>query len=939
MPVDLCHRTKFARGRFVLSVALFVFLGVCAPAARAENYTEGFESETPSWVFVKNSSQAKVHRKARTTEIFRSGQRSEALEIETLPYDGRVEIVHKLPPAVRFDELKASVWLWSNHPGVQVSVRVRLPQQLDQRTGQSLVAEVYGDLHSGGGQWQRLAVDLSDRSFEETMRRVRSDLARRVGIKRVNDQGAYVDQISLRLATHERVTWDLKIDDLELTQFVPAALEGTSPDEANGRISPRVRIGDDRVLLDGQPFFPLIIPDHGESVETLAQSNCSVVWIADYEDRKRLQELSGAGLGVMATPPQPDLETDTAEQAGLLPFTAHTDPILFWMLDVQIPPSRLQQASAWAEMVRDADRQRARPIMADVMGKEREYHRELSFLGASRSILHTTKSPRIYADTLDLRRRMALPGKPEFTLISTEPAEELVASRPARLSAPVVEPEQIWMQANIALAAGFKGIGYLSFRSLESEGLGFDERRLAIEIMNYRIRVLEPWLATAKVLQQARVQVGKDASPNRSPLLSSWDVRPGVKDDSPSGIAAQQIQATVLECDQGLMILVNWLEDNAQYQPGRMVAQDVRLLVNRDIVQATEMTTTGLQQHTLDWNTVAGGTEILIKDFNQSAVILVTSDRQAMDALNEQLVRVRPMVSEAWSKLGRAKVNRVRGVHQQLVNLAPPVTNAEPVLREASHLIDLAEKAHAAGKYADTEDLTRRAMAYMRDLQQTHWKIAVGRDLSPASSPHALCFQTLPDHWRMKESLKQATRVSDNLLPSGSFDDADAVLVGWTRTSGLAEDSPIRTIAELVGPPGAASLSLGAGVARDKTPPSHWEQTLVSMVSPPMPVAVGQIIRVQGRIQIKQPLQGTTDGLLVYDSLVGTVGALRFRESTPQGEWQEFEFTREVANSGEMRLMFDLKGIGTVSLDDLRVTATDVTSPVDSSAGSLRTPR
>jgi len=939
LPVDLCHRTKFARGRFVLLIALFVFSWVFASSAGAENYTEGFESETPSWVFVKNSSQAKVLHKERTTEMFRSGHRSEALEVETFPYDGRVEIVHKLPPAVRFDELKASVWLWSNHPGVQVSVRVKLPQQLDQRTGRSLEAEVYGDLHSGGGQWQRLEVDLSDRSFEETMRRVRSDLARRVGIKRVNDQGAYVDQISLRLATNDRVTWELKIDDLELTQVVPASVEGTTADESSARISPRVRIGDDRVLLDGLPFFPLIIPDHGESVESLKQSNCNVVWIADYEDRKLLLKLSEAGLGVMATPPQPDLETDTAEQAGLMPFTASTDPILFWMLDVQIPSSRLQQASAWAEMVRDADRQRSRPIMADVMGKEREYHRQLSLVGVSRSILHTTKTPRIYADTLDLRRRMALPGKPIFTLIPTEPAEELIASRPARLSVPVVEPEQIWMQANIALAAGFKGIGYLSFHSLESEGIGFEERRLAIEIMNYRIRVLEPWLATAKVLQQARVQVGKDSAPNRSPLLSSWDLRPGVKDDSPSGIAAQQIQATVLECDQGLMILVNWLEDNAQYQPGRMVAKDVRLLVNRDIVQASEMTTTGLQLHTLDWNTVAGGTEILLKDFNQSAVILVTSDRQAMDALNEQLVRVRPMASEAWVKLGRAKLTRVREIHHQLVKLAPPVTNAEPVLREASHLVDLAEKSHAAGKYGDVEDLSRRAMAYLRDLQQTHWKIAVGRELSPASSPHTLCFQTLPDHWRMKESLKQANAVSDNLLPSGSFDDADAVLVGWTHSSGLSEDSPIRTTAALVGPPGAASLSLGAAVARGKTTPSHSEQTLVSMVSPPIPVAVGQIIRVQGRIQIRQALAATTDGLLVYDSLVGTVGALRFREATLKGEWQEFEFTREVATSGEMRLMFDLKGTGNVSLDDLRVTATDVILPLDSSVESPRTPR
>ena len=67
----------------------------------------------------------------------------------------------------------------------------------------------------------------------------------------------------------------------------------------------------------------------------------------------------------------------------------------------------------------------------------------------------------------------------------------------------------------------------------------------------------------------------------------------------------------------------------------------------------------------------------------------------------------------------------------------------------------------------------------------------------------------------------------------------------------------------------------------------------------------GQIIRVQGRIRIRQPIEATTDGFLIYDSLAGTAGALRFREPTPNGDWQEFEYYREVARSGEMRLLFE----------------------------------
>ena len=937
---DFFEWMKLLRSRLADPLRILVWLCVMISPGFADAFMEGFEGDTKTWTFVRNASRANVVQHQRTTAIRHSGMGSEACVVNTFANDGMAALIHKLPAAIRFDELKASVWVWADHPGIQASVRVRLPNQPDQRTGQTLVVEVYGDIHQGNGQWQQLVVDLSDRNFNETMRRVRNELARRVGIRAANDQGAYVDQISLHLPD-ERVTWDLKLDDLELNPVVAPEAKGLAHEEKSEQAGPRIRIGDDRVLLDGLPFFPTFIPYHGESPEALQQSLCNVIWVPDYEDQTLLQQISDAGMGVMATPPQPDLETDTPEQSGLLPFTAQTDPILFWMLDVQIPSSRLQQASAWAEMVRDADRLRVRPIMADVVGKEREYHRQLSLVGASRSILHTTKTPQIYADSLDQRRRLGLPGKPTFTLIQTAPAEELMASRPARFTVPMVEPEQIWMQANVALAVGFKGIGYLTFESLEAQGVGAEERRRAIEIMNYRIRLLEPWLATAKVLQQAPVQIGNPVQANRSPLISSWDIRPGVVDTSPEGIAARQIQATVLECDQGLLILLNWLEDNGQYQPGRMIANDVRLFVNRDLAQAYELTTTTLLEHTLDSKRVAGGTEIRLKDFNQSAVLLVpvNADHQGLDNLTSRLKQVSPIASEAWASLARAKLTRVRDVHHALLKLAPPVTNAEAVLRHASNLVDQAEKLDKAGRYTEVEQPARIALANLRDLQQTHWKIAVSGEKSPASSPHTICFQTLPDHWRMKEALKEPAILGDNLLKSGDFNDSDSVLVGWARSSGLPEDSPIQSTADLEGPPGASCLHMGALETRGKTPSGSLEQPPVTMTSPTIPVFAGQLVRVQGRILIKKSIESSTDGLLVYDSLAGTAGALRFREPTPAGEWQDFEFYREVARSGEMRLIFELKGLGNVWLDDLQVTAIEPVATEESQLDSPPNPR
>ena len=127
------------RGRKVSLLAHWVLLSCLVSSVGAEGYTEEFEGEAASWQFVRGASRAKSLRHERTTDIVRTGKQSEAFLVETFANDGWASLIHKLPPAVRFDELKATVWVWADHPGVQVWVRVKLPNQQDPRSGQMLV--------------------------------------------------------------------------------------------------------------------------------------------------------------------------------------------------------------------------------------------------------------------------------------------------------------------------------------------------------------------------------------------------------------------------------------------------------------------------------------------------------------------------------------------------------------------------------------------------------------------------------------------------------------------------------------------------------------------------------------------------------------------------------------------------------------------------------
>ena len=101
---------KLAWGQVVLPGVVYFLLCSLASPVWAEAFREGFEAETTtSWQFVRGVSRAQSVKHERTTKIVRSGEQSEAFLLETFANDGCAGLIHKLPPALRFDELKASV--------------------------------------------------------------------------------------------------------------------------------------------------------------------------------------------------------------------------------------------------------------------------------------------------------------------------------------------------------------------------------------------------------------------------------------------------------------------------------------------------------------------------------------------------------------------------------------------------------------------------------------------------------------------------------------------------------------------------------------------------------------------------------------------------------------------------------------------------------------
>jgi len=58
---------------------------------------------------------------------------------------------------------------------------------------------------------------------------------------------------------------------------------------------------------------------------------------------------------------------------------------------------------------------------------------------------------------------------------------------------------------------------------------------------------------------------------------------------------------------------------------------------------------------------------------------------------------------------------------------------------------------------------------------------------------------------------------------------------------------------------------------------------------------------------------------MIYESTKGTVGALRWKEPTPPRQWQPFQLIREIDRSQDLTVTIELRGLGDVRIDDLKV--------------------
>lgn len=919
-------QTQGDRNRSRRHIVVALIVAFCPPisVATAADYHTRFEKTKPTWTV----SHSRTVRLLRQRRVGKPGGRYEHVRLKVDRRDATVLFEHRLPSV----DLKHGVRLtlrWNcNHAGAMIALRIAFPGWIDPKTRRTLTTLIPGDRDRTTGKWRTMSVDLTPDRLRDHVRNMRGRLRRAAMTEKTTAMASAVVQSVVVAIIPPTGTLDAGFAELRF---------GPRPAKVSKRTkSPIIRAGYetdakhpvtfrlDRLMVDGYPFFPRMVAWHREKPTELRAAGYNLIWIPRYDDSKLIRSLRRAGLWITANPP---VDSFVSDKRATHQFGAETRPILFWNVGTRIPASARKRLIDWTGKIKQADERFARPILGDVAGDERVLSRHISMMGMSRHVLHTGFSLKQYRDFLVQKDRLARPGTFVWTWIQTEPranaAGKLNDDNPL-----VVEPEQIRLQVYAALAAGCRGIGYWKTTSLDSKRPGADERRLMIAQLNLELDLLSPWLTSGTVGQNTRFSVQNRKSDTIGRRRIEGAGRYGTTRRSLQNARTDQLarlkkqpgelEATMIQSPYGTLLLPIWYGDGAQFTPGKMVANNARIVVHgvSESASAYEITTTGVRS--LTRKRVTGGVEVTIPRFDQTSAIILTADRKTIARLKARAGKMTPTSARLYVRLATAKLKRVRAVNEELAKLGVRQSDAPQLLHQAGLHVAAAKSALEAKSYQSARRESENGMQLLRILQRAHWNDAVRSLPAPVATPYAVCFQSLPAHYRLLASYGNSKATDrGNLLPTGNFEDYDKMTVeGWKHTQN--SHPSLRAVAELYpkGKRGQYSLRLVAAPIPGKELPVYLSRPVVTVRTPSIDVRKGQIVRISGWANVTTGITGHPDGAMLYDSIGGQTRAMRWSAKTG---WRRFVLLREANKSGPMRVTLVLHGMGEVRFDDLRI--------------------
>jgi hypothetical protein len=572
----------------------------------------------------------------------------------------------------------------------------------------------------------------------------------------------------------------------------------------------------------------------------------------------------------------------------------------------------------------------------------------------------------------------------------------------------------------MALAGGCRGLTFVADADLTRPAQ--EPILLEMNFLNAEIDLFEEILArnvksiaAYPVLDPDPAERPSTANVNqkRMPLVKEQGGKPGL-----------HAAAIPLAERRGALMLVADFAGDAEWQPSQMAYHDLvispRLPQGVQCLEVSPGEARFLEQRPDD--RVPGGTRLTLPDFGTTTMILATSDMALCERIQGYVQRIRPQAAQMAIRQAELQLAMVREGHERLkadghgirseedikqmrkrgIDARP--TDAEDLLARAEEFVKGARAAQEAQDYATAWAEARRASRPLRLLMYAYWQRAMAEfakaveesingkkpEFAPGqirpypkppvrvtagSCPPAISFYTLPQMHIWKDWVKgpEGYRFGPNRVPSGSFDDRDAIAAaGWTDVS-HQYDQIVKTITVPKKERGPApqqnknaikqkltkgkpeeirfeeeqvaetdrvlKLSVAPEDPKDiDNAEPYFDYPVAAIRSPEIPVGANNLIRIS--VLVRRPLVSAPGkgGVIVRDSIGGE--QFQFRSSDPIPGYSRVVLYRKVPTDGSLHVTLGLAGYGDVYFDDFRVEIVEEDAPQRTvSPGLVRAPQ
>lgn len=886
------------RFRTVVFVVMCGWVASAVDSLVAQTH-DSYEDLAVTWELADHDCAARILQHERTLTAAHSGQTSELVRLQA----GSGTYIHLVTPLATsqiIDELTITVWVKSNRPGLQLAARAVLPRSNDPRTGSVLTTLIRGTTYQQPEKWEKLAIELPFTLLNRQVPLLRSQFG-----SDVDPREAYIDMLVLN-AYGGAGTTDLWIDDLEVTGQVD--MSGTSGPGSGSSASPRApaAIGPSRtapaptlqasvLTIDGTPRLLRAIDHNGEPLAWLKSIGFNAVCLTAPASAELLREAEESGMWLVAPPPtnQSPIEYGTGLQR-----------VLAWDLGRDLTADQVEMTRRLAQQLRSVPDEAKRAIICQSREETWQYSRF-----ADMAVLEppgpNSSLPLSEFGSWHLQRsRLLRMGSHFWASIPTEIHPSIVQqlalldnSGQTPLS---LEPEQIELLVYHAIASGARGLLFRSQSRLDGTDRLAELRANVLQRLNQELQLIEPWAATGE--HEGELETNDPA-----------------------------VRASVLATNRSrLLILIRRTADQ-QYVAGPIDSHPVTVEVPRvpDNDEVYQVGEDGLRRITQQRG---AGVRISLDKPRLVTTIVLTQDPLVVNFLATRTAALRQGQDQLMGAIAGQMYAAVVETHQQLLTLIPAAglssaTIEGQSLSLARHELQQFQRLVEGGGHERAYEFLQRGSQQLALTRYQDWQLASGVFPSPVSSPLCVNFFALPQHYKLGQRLQGASW-GPNSLAGGDFENLSLLQSsGWKNVARHTPDLATTVELSLHSPhSGRSALRLQCWPVNSNEAPLVIESPPLAITTAPVRVRHGQLIRIHGWARVPAPIQGSLDGLLIYDSITGLQLADRIQ---PSESWREFSLYRLAPREGTVDVTIALSGLGEAWVDDMTI---NVLSPPASQA-------